>query len=107
MPHKIEADHPAYGHVTFEIEAETPEKAFSLWKQIVSNPRGWNRLVNNPTVAKAKAAVAGTNAVLDDLDDIGSRFEEKCPNDHIIIKRVYGVPYCNPRCQYNGKECVI
>ena len=52
MPHKIEASHPAYGLVTWEIEAATRESAFAIWKQIVSNPRGWNRIVNNPTPAK-------------------------------------------------------
>jgi len=52
MPHKIEASHPAYGHVTWEIEAGSPEKAFAVWKQIVSNPRGWNRIVNEPAPAK-------------------------------------------------------
>ena len=45
MPHKIEASHPAHGLVTWEIEAATRESAFAIWKQIVSNPRGWNRIV--------------------------------------------------------------
>ena len=52
MPHKIEASHPAYGQVTWEIEAASPEKAFAIWKQIVSNPRGWNRIVNESAPAK-------------------------------------------------------
>jgi hypothetical protein len=52
MPHKIEASHPAYGHVTWEIEAASPEKAFAVWKQIVSNSCGWNPIVNNPAPSK-------------------------------------------------------
>jgi hypothetical protein len=72
MPHKIEASHPAYGHVTWEIEAGSPEKAFAIWKQIVSNPRGWNRIVNEPAPAKPSGSSYRDdgNANLLDISDI-------------------------------------
>ena len=52
MLHKIEASRPTFGRVTFEIETESPEKAFGKWKQIVPNPRGWNRIVNGSVTSK-------------------------------------------------------
>jgi hypothetical protein len=46
---EIVATHPAFGEVTFVIEAEDTVKAFSIWKQIVFSSRQW--VVKSNTVA--------------------------------------------------------
>lgn len=42
MKCEIVAVHPAFGEVTFAIRASDEKRAFSLWKQIVCNPRQWS-----------------------------------------------------------------
>ena len=81
MPHKIEASHPAYGHVTWEIEAGSPEKAFAVWKQIVSNPRGWNLIVNEPAPAKPSGSSYHNEEENANLLDISESLDdpEKAP----------------------------
>ena len=46
----IVATHPAFGEVTFVIEAADTKQAFEVWKQIVSSSRRW--------IVKSNVAVA-------------------------------------------------
>jgi hypothetical protein len=39
--HTLVATHPAFGTVTFGINAADAKTAFSLWKQIVHSSRQW------------------------------------------------------------------
>jgi hypothetical protein len=41
VKYEIAAVHPAFGEVTFAISAGDEKRAFSVWKQIVCNPRQW------------------------------------------------------------------
>jgi hypothetical protein len=56
MSNKVEivAQHPAFGTVTFLIDAEDGTKAFSLWKQIIYSSRQW--IVKSNNGAKRESA---------------------------------------------------
>lgn len=61
MKVEITAVHPAFGEVTFILEAENGLKAFSLWKSIVFSPRQWSVRKNTGSESPAAKTVASPN----------------------------------------------
>ena len=47
MRTEIVARHPAFGEVTFTLDATDAARAFSLWKQIVASAKQWNVVSNS------------------------------------------------------------
>jgi hypothetical protein len=68
MKVEITAVHPAFGEVTFIVEAENGLKAFSLWKSIVFSPRQWSVRKNTGAEYRAAKTVASPNLNGDDPD---------------------------------------
>jgi hypothetical protein len=62
----IEAKHPAFGTVTFTIDATDANHSFSLWKQIVSSTKQWVVKRNEEGTACARP----THKVKEPIDDI-------------------------------------
>lgn len=72
---EITAVHPAFGEVTFIVQAENGLKAFSLWKSIVFSPRQWSVRKNSGSEFSAAKTVAspnlnGVEPDLNTVDDI-------------------------------------
>lgn len=65
---EITAVHPAFGEVTFIVQAENGLKAFSLWKSIVFSPRQWSVRKNTGSEFSAAKTVASPSLNGDETD---------------------------------------
>lgn len=54
----IIAVHPAFGEVSFELQAEDGNHAFSLWKSIVFSPRQWSVRKNGGSPSPAPQTIS-------------------------------------------------